>query len=92
MRVEVTQSAQREIAAASAHLVVHSPAGARRILFAVRAAINSLETFPERGRRTELKDVRELVIRNTPHIIAYVVRGDVVFVTRLRHIRQDPTP
>ena len=66
----------------------HDPAAAQRLGRRLIAAAESLASFPHRGRLAG-NGCRELVVVR-PFIIRYTVRGDRVFVLRLRHAAQLP--
>lgn len=92
MRLEVAQAAIRDLQAAFDYLRERNPLAARSTRSAIRRAILSLEHFPERGRRGVIEGTRELVVRGAPYVIVYSVAGDTIFVARVRHTSQDPSP
>ncbi len=47
-----------------------------------------LMQFPEMGQETGNRDIRKLVVGNTPYIIAYRVRGDEVQILCVLHAKQ----
>ncbi len=44
-----------------------------------------LERFPDFGRPGRVEGTRELVVNNTPFIIAYCIRKDAVLILRILH-------
>ena len=52
---------------------------------AIEAAVWHLVENPHMGRRGRVKGMRELVVRNTPYVIAYRVEPDAVVILRLLH-------
>lgn len=92
MRVEIARAANRELQAAFDYLRSRNPGAARAVRSAVRRAILSLREFPQRGRPATLAGTRELVVRGAPYVIVYSVRQETVFVARIRHTSQDPSP
>ena len=92
MKLEVARTARRELQAAFEYLSERSPRAARSVRSAIRRAILSLQQFPERGRHGGVDGTRELVVRGTPYVIVYSVDSEEVFVARIRHTSQDPSP
>lgn len=50
--------------------------------------IEVLTDHPEFGRPGRVNDTRELVISNTPYLVAYRILGDAVRILRVLHARQ----
>ena len=71
-----------------AYIEARNPPAARRLRLIVENTVGLLNLFPERGRPSRRKDVRELVVLQTPFIVVYRVAGDEVVVLRLFHIAQ----
>jgi plasmid stabilization system protein ParE len=68
-----------------------NPRAAVRAMRALRAAAQSLSDFAERGRRGQLTDERELVVRvgGGPYVIAYRVRPTTVLVMHIWHAKEE---
>lgn len=92
MIVEVSDRAGAELVSAVAFLRQSNPRAAAALHAAIERALDSLEAFPNRGRAGQLNGTRELLVRSTSYVIVYAVTDNTVFVARIRHTRQDPTP
>jgi len=90
VRVVWTRTALRGIARAYDYLLQFNPGAAMQMADALRAAGDSLERFPHRGRLVRGTGMRELV-SVSPYIIRYRVEGDEVRILRVRHSARRPT-
>ena len=77
---------------AAAFLREDNPRATEKVHAAIERALDSLSDFPNRGRSGPVEGTRELVVRGAPYVIVYSVADDVVFVSRIRHTSQDPSP
>jgi len=93
MRVIVAEPALADLARLHAFLKMNNPAAAERSASVLAAAVQSLETFPERGRPSGLASARELVVPfgRSNYLLRYVYRQDAdeVIVLRIWHGRED---
>ena len=87
-RVVWADRALLDIEAVYAYIAQFNPLAAARVMLELRAAGNSLETFPARGRLIG-RGLRELV-SVWPYVIRYRVAGERVVVLRVRHGAQAP--
>ena len=55
---------------------------------AVEAAVRRLGNNPQLGRIGRVPGTRELVVSDTPYLIAYRIRPDAVVIERLFHSAQ----
>jgi plasmid stabilization system protein ParE len=55
-------------------------------------AIRSLSEMPDCGRPGAIPATRELPVRRAPYVFVYTVGDEGVFVLRIRHTSQDPSP
>ena len=92
MKVEVSDAARRDLAAAFVYLAERNPRAARATRSAIRNAILGLRQFPNRGRPAESPGTRELIVGKTPYVVVYSVSASVIFIARIRHTKQDPIP
>lgn len=51
----------------------------------ILASVQRLATFPRSGRRGRVPDTRELVVPDTPFIIAYTIEEDRIVVLAVYH-------
>ena len=92
MIVELSERAEAELLSAAAFLREDSPRAAEKVHAAIERALDSLGDLPNRGRAGSVEATRELPVRGAPYVIVYSVRAELVFVTRIRHTSQDPSP
>lgn len=92
MIVLLTSQARAEFDQAIGYIALRNPPAVRTVGLAIQSALDSLATFPSRGRQTMFSGLRELVVRRTPYIIVYSVGSEHVEVIRIRHASQDPSP
>lgn len=92
MKLAVSQAARADLARLHAFLAERNPDAARRVATILIAAIQSIETFPERGRLTTTRNVRELVIPfgRSGYVLryAYSAERDEAVVLRIAHGRE----
>ena len=92
MKLTVSQAARADLARLHAFLAEENPNAARRIVTILVDAIQSIEIFPERGRPTATRGVRELVVPfgRSGYVLryAYSTERDEVVVLRIAHGRE----
>ncbi len=89
MHIIWTEPALNDIERAYDYLVDFNPRAATHVAQGLRAAGDSLEHFPDRGRRVPGTTMRELVTSH-PYIIRYRIVGDTVVILRVRHTSRRP--
>ena len=67
------------------YIEADSPRAAVRIDDLIEAQVDALAAFPEIGRPGRVAGTRELVILQTPYIVAYQIESDVVKALRVLH-------
>lgn len=85
MRIVWTAPALREIEAIGDYIALESPRASARIVTRVFDRVDTLADHPEIGRPGRIPGTRELVITNTPFIVPYRVRGDLIEVLSVFH-------
>ncbi len=86
IRLRCTRQALGDLDDACAWTASHWPSGAAEALAAqLRAAIDGLRAFPERGRPGWLAGTHELVIPGTPFVVPYRLAGREVQVLAILH-------
>jgi plasmid stabilization system protein ParE len=85
-----TQPALNGINFAYEYLVDFNPRAARKVVEGLRAAGDSLEHFPNRGRPVPGTNMREIVTSYS-YVIRYRVTGNTVVILRIRHTSRRPT-
>jgi toxin ParE1/3/4 len=74
-----------DLVEAEAFLRTHNPTAASSVMRRIETAIDRLVTFPESGRRGRVEGTRELVVPDTPFIVAYRLTGSSVDILSLVH-------
>ena len=92
MKLIVSQAAAADLARLHDFLVDKSPQAAARAVAVLIAAVQSLETLPERGRPSGKSNIRELIVPfgRSSCVLRYVHRrqaGEIV-VLRIWHGRE----
>jgi toxin ParE1/3/4 len=96
MKIVVSQAAADDLARLHDFLARKNVAAATRAITALISAIESLETFPERGRPSGTPNVRELIVPfgRSGYVLRYAYRRqlDEVVVLHLWHARETREP
>ncbi|HEY6520775.1 MAG TPA: type II toxin-antitoxin system RelE/ParE family toxin [Roseiarcus sp.] len=86
MRLVWSTESAEDLAALRAFIAADSPSAAKRV---VRRIAETVETLlrqnPEIGRRGRAPGTRELVISQTPFLVAYRVHNETIEVLRVLH-------
>ena len=84
--IEWTESAVQQLNHSYEYIALtNSEEVARRIVEHIFATVQRLATFPQSGRRGRVPDTRELVISDTPFIVAYTIEADRILVLAVYH-------
>jgi len=71
--------------AEAAFIARDNPAAAARVVDAITTTVESLAHHPALGRPGRVEGTRELVVPDTPYLVAYRVRGGAVEILRVFH-------
>lgn len=82
MRVRWLPAALANVEAAIDYIALDNPAAADRVLARIEQAVERLAEHPSIVRPGRVPGTRELVIPDTPYIIPYRVRDNVVEILR----------
>lgn len=88
MKIVWTVPALRDLTAARAYIARENPVAATQQVSLILKAVAQLPMFPESARPGRRAGTRELVIPNTPFLVPYRIRGEVIEVLRVLHGRQ----
>ena len=91
MQVVWTARALRDLASLRAYIAQDRPVAAERQVERILAAAVRLAQFPESGRPGRRAGTCELVVSQTPYLVPYRVRGELVEVLRVLHGDAGPT-
>ncbi len=75
MTIRWARDATRQLAAAHAYVSADNRTAADRLLLQITGAVRLLASHPNVGRERRVKNTRELVIVNTPYIVAYRIKN-----------------
>lgn len=87
-RVVWTARALRDLASLRDYISRERPAAAERQVGLILAAVDTLTRFPHSGRPGRRTGTRELVVSQTPYLVPYRVRGELIEVLAVLHGRQ----
>jgi toxin ParE1/3/4 len=85
VRVRWLRAALASLDAEAAYIAEDDPAAAGRVVLRIFRAAELLKKNPAMGRAGRVTGTRELVVAETPYIVPYRVRGDVVEILRVFH-------
>ena len=85
MRVKWLGAAVSSLVAETEYIARDNPTAAARVEIAIKRAVEQLSNFPALGRPGRVPGTRELVVPDTPYIVPYRVRREVVEVLRVFH-------
>ncbi len=92
MKIVVSEAAAADLARLHAFLAGKNAAAAARAVTALIAAVQSLDTFPERGRPAGTPNVRELIVPfgRSAYVLRYAhsLSDDEIVVFRIWHSRE----
>ena len=93
MRLVVAQAAAADLERLHEFLADKNPDAARQAVAALVAAVESLQVFPERGRPSGVRNIRELIVPfgRSGYVLryAYSAAADEVIVLRIWHGREE---
>ena len=85
MRVRWTTDAAEDLERISDYIADDRPESARSIALHIVRTVDSLDTFPNRGRPGRVEGTRELILAPLPFIAVYEVHDGEVQILRLLH-------
>lgn len=90
-RIIIAAPAWDDLERLQAWLIDRDAPYAEALGVALRAAINGLRDFPERGRSSRISAMREFVVpfRTWTYVISYRVGPDRVTIARIYHALED---
>jgi toxin ParE1/3/4 len=67
------------------YILVDNPSSAFTLYETIKQAVEKLQNYPNMGRIGRISGTRELVITNTPFIVAYRLQNNTVEILRILH-------
>jgi toxin ParE1/3/4 len=89
VKVEWLSPARQDREEQLGYIAERDPWAAISLGDAIEEAVSHLPRHPHIGRVGRVTDTRELVVSNTPYILAYRVEQDAVVILRLLHGAQN---
>jgi addiction module RelE/StbE family toxin len=75
MTIQWAEDAVRQLTATHAYVAADNPGAADRLLLQITQAVKFLGSHSSAGREGRVANTRELVIANTPYIVAYRIEN-----------------
>jgi toxin ParE1/3/4 len=85
MNIRWSPEAAADFAGIVDYIQQQNPSAADRVCHSMYDSVNSLESFPNRGRPGRIDGTRELVLAPLPFIVVYRVTADAVEIARVLH-------
>jgi toxin ParE1/3/4 len=85
MKLRYTRLALADLEQAHDFILAENPRAAQAVMARIREAVERLVTFPDSGRPGRVDGTRELVVANTPFVIAYRVTPGTIDVLAVIH-------
>ena len=73
---------------ARAYIAQDNPAAAERVYDRILHSVRNFANLPHIGRPGRVEDTRELVVPDTPYIVAYTVLDEQVVIIAVQHSAQ----
>jgi addiction module RelE/StbE family toxin len=80
-----TEAAVRHLESAWEYLAIDSPAAAASQIDRILDAVERLSQYPELGRKGRIPSARELVVPDTPFLIAYRIHKHEIQILAVLH-------
>lgn len=86
MKLIWSPEALRDLTEIRAYIAIDNPVAATKVVRRIVSLVSvQLPINPESGRVGRLPDTRELVISDTPFVVPYRLRSDIVEILRVYH-------
>ncbi len=85
MKLRYTRQALADLDEARGYIAERNPRAASATVARIRQSIDGLRMFPERGREGRIEGTRELVVPDTPFVVAYRIARRHVEVLAIFH-------
>ena len=85
MHVRWTESASKDLRGIARYIRKDNPAAARAVAKATLDAVESLGSFPLKGREGGIIGTRELVVPRLPYIVVYRVTRTAIQILHIYH-------
>jgi addiction module RelE/StbE family toxin len=90
MNVGYAPRALRDLEGIAAYLGERSPSGAKKVLAAIKSAVDIVSSFPEIAPVLDDAGHRRLVIQRYPYVIFYRITFEELLILHIRHTSRRP--
>ena len=88
MKIRWTKSAVRQLTAAYDYVAAENREAADHVLGRIMDAVRQLAVSPQCGREGRIRNTRELVVVDTPYLVAYRVKSEAIHILAILHGRR----
>ena len=86
MQVQWTNKAKTRLEEIEAYIAQESPTTAKKLIFTIiKKTATQLSKYPDSGKPGRLMGTRELLFSDTPYLVVYTVRSNIVTVLTIFH-------
>lgn len=85
MKIKWLEDATHDLQSLRRYIAEDNPSAANRVAKTILKTVNLLSDQPGMGRPGRVHNTRELIISNTPYIIPYRVKDNVIEILRVYH-------
>lgn len=88
MKVRYSRIALAQLDELYNYIASDNPDAAQDVITSIQTSIDNLALFPHAGRRTDIENVRRLVVGKYGHVAFYTFTDATVIILRILHGRQ----
>ena len=90
MQVQWTNKAKIRLEEIEAYITQESPAAAKKVILTIiKKTATQLSKYPESSKPGRLMGTRELMFSDTPFLVVYTVRSNIVTILTIFHTAQN---
>ena len=90
MQVQWTNKAKTRLEEIEAYIAQESPTAAKKLIFTIiKKTATQRSKYPDSGKPGRLMGTRELLFSDTPYLVVYTVRSNIVTVLTIFHTAQN---
>ena len=90
MQVQWTNKAKKRLEEIEAYIGQESPEAAKKVILTIiQKTATQLSKYPDSGKPGRMMGTRELLFSDTPYLVVYTVRSNIVTVLTIFHTAQN---
>jgi len=90
LQVQWTNKAKKRLEEIEAYLAQESPTAAKKVILTIiKKTATQLSKYPDSGKPGRLMGTRELLFSDTPYLVVYTVRNNIITILTLFHTAQN---